>query len=371
MSARTYVSLPPTFPGTSVRTLIPTTARELTAPQRSITLAAMPLPRPRATEASEADSLAPQAPSVAVVVLSWNGREDTLACLRSLARVDYPDLRVIVVDNASEDGSAEAVADAFPSVELIRNDANRGFAGGMNVGLQRALALGADFALTLNNDTEADERFVRMLVAEARRRPAVGALCAKILFHAEPDRIWYAGAAFDPRRGYHGRHRGYGERDDGAYEAVVETGRACAAAMLVPRTALERVGLFDESLFAYAEDVDWSLRARERELRLVVVPASRVWHKVSSASGGESSPGTIYYDLRNLLVVCERHAPLGRLGTWRRRATLVAAHAAQALLSPRRREGLVAVAEAWRDFRRGRLGARGTPPRAPAPTRSS
>ena len=241
----------------------------------------------------------------------------------------------------------------------------------MNVGLRRALEAGDAFAVTLNNDTEVDRDFLATLVDEAQRQPDAAALCAKVLFHEPRDRIWYAGASFDPRRGYQGRHRGYGERDGPAYAEVAETDRACGAAMLLPRSALERVGLFDEALFAYAEDVDWSLRARAQGLRLLVVPTSRVWHKVSSASGGESSPGTIYYDLRNLLVVCERHAPLGPLGTWRRRATLVAAHGAQALLSPRRREGLAAVVEAWRDFRRGRLGARGTPPRAPAPTRSS
>ena len=89
--------------------------------------------------------------------------------------------------------------------------------------------------------------------------------------------------------------------------------------MLVPREVLEKVGLFDPELFAYSEDTDWSLRAREDGYRHYVVPASSVWHKVSAASGGESSPTALYYDLRNALVVAERHAPLGALGTWRRR----------------------------------------------------
>jgi GT2 family glycosyltransferase len=122
---------------------------------------------------------------------------------------------------------------------------------------------------------------------------------------------------------------------------------------------LEKVGLFDPALFAYSEDTDWSLRAREAGLRHYVVPSSRVRHKVSAASGGESSPTALYYDLRNALVVAERHAPLASPGTWRRRVGQVAAHLAQALRSRRRREGVAAVAEAWRDFRAGRLGSRG------------
>jgi GT2 family glycosyltransferase len=128
--------------------------------------------------------------------------------------------------------------------------------------------------------------------------------------------------------------------------------------MLVPRQVLEKVGAFDPELFAYSEDTDWSLRARQAGFRHYVVPGSRVWHKVSAASGGESSPTALYYDVRNALVVAERHAPLGAIGTWRRRLTVVGAHLVQAARAPRRRECLVAVWHGWRDFHAGRLGQR-------------
>jgi GT2 family glycosyltransferase len=179
-----------------------------------------------------------------------------------------------------------------------------------------------------------------------------------MLFYDPPDLVWFAGASFDPKAGYNGRQRGYRERDDGRFDALVETERACGAAMLVPRAVFEQVGLFDADLFAYAEDTDWSLRAREAGYRIYVVPRGRVWHKVSVASGGESSPATLYYDTRNTIEVCERHAPLGALAGARRRALIVAAHLAQALRSSRRREGLAAVLEGYRDQRAGRLGQR-------------
>src|SRR5579871_2974178 len=299
-----------------------------------------------------------QDPIPAVVVLSWNGREDTLACLASLARADAPGLITIVADNGSSDGTAEAVAEGFPAVELIHNGANLGFAGGNNAGIRRALELGATHVLVLNNDTELDPGFVGALLDEAERRPDAGALCSKILFADPSDLIWFAGATFDPRSGYNGRQRGYREHDDGRFDDVHETDRACGAAMLVPREVLEKVGLFDDDLFVYSEDTDWSLRAREAGYRLYVVPQSKVWHKVSAASGGESSPTTLYYNLRNTIVVCERHAPLGWLGTHRRRTVLLAAHLAQAALSGRKREGLSAVLAGWRDARAGRLGQR-------------
>jgi GT2 family glycosyltransferase len=292
-----------------------------------------------------------ESPRLGVVVLSWNGREDTLACLRSLAEVCYEPLDVVVVDNGSSDGSADAVAAEFAAVELVRSERNLGYAGGMNLGAERALARGADLVLLLNNDTVVAPDALGALVEEAVRRPGAAGLCPVVYFTDPPDAIWYAGARFDPRRGYQGRHL------QEAPAGVAATERACGAALLVPAGTIAELGLFDEELFAYAEDADWSLRAREAGHELLVVPAARVWHHVSSATGGEGSAGALYYSVRNVLAVCERHAPLGRIGTWRRRAVVVGAHTAMALRHPSR-ERLRAIREGYRDFRRGRFGPR-------------
>jgi GT2 family glycosyltransferase len=302
-------------------------------------------------------------PLVVVVVLTWNGREDTLACLAALAGDTYEPLHVVVVDNASGDGTEEAVRAAHPEVELVSSDTNLGYAGGNNLGLERALALGAGHVLVLNNDVEVLPGAIAELVDAAERLPRVGAVNPTILFAEPPDHIWFAGARFDPRHGYNGRQRGYGRPDGPAFAARAETDRACGAALLVPRGALEEVGGFDEALFLYSEDTDWSLRARAAGYRLYVVPDARVVHRVSASAGGESSPATLYYGLRNTLVVCERHAPLGAVGTWRRRLVMLAAHGTQALLSRRRRDGLRAVRDGWRDARAGRLGPRPAGPR--------
>jgi GT2 family glycosyltransferase len=284
---------------------------------------------------------------VAAVVLSWNGREDTLACLRSL---ETEGADVIVVDNASEDGSAEAVT----GVELIRNPRNLGYAGGMNVGIRAALQRGADAVLLLNNDVVVEPGAVGSLAAAAE---GAGAVCPVITFADDPETVWYAGARFDPTRGYQGRHRGYGQPAAELREAV-ETDRACGAAMLIPRQALDTVGLLEDALFAYHEDTEWSLRARAAGLPIRVEPSARVRHKVTAATGGEGSPTALYYSVRNTLDICERHAPLGQLGTWRRRLVVLLAYTTQALLGRGRLARLRAVREGWRDFRRGRVGAR-------------
>lgn len=284
---------------------------------------------------------------VAAVVLSWNGREDTLACLRSL---EAEGADVIVVDNASEDGSAEAVT----GVELIRNPRNLGYAGGMNVGIRAALQRGADAVLLLNNDVVVEPGAVGSLAAAAE---GAGAVCPVITFADDPETVWYAGARFDPTRGYQGRHRGHGQHASELREAL-ETDRACGAAMLIPRQALDAVGLLEDALFAYHEDTEWSLRARAAGFPIRVEPSARVRHKVSAATGGEGSPTALYYSVRNTLDVCERHAPLGRLGTWRRRIVVLLAYTTQALLGRGRTSRVGAVRDGWRDFRRGRLGPR-------------
>lgn len=285
------------------------------------------------------------------VVLSWNGREDTLAALESLRGVE-----AICVDNGSTDGSPEAVAERFPDVELIRTGVNLGFAAGNNVGIRRALDRGADWVALLNNDAVVEPGFAAALLAAAARHPDAGVLACKVYVADPPDVLWYAGGRFDPGRGYSGRVRGAGQVDGGGFDEEIDVDWATGAALAVSRTAIERAGLLDEELFAYLEDVDWCLRVRAAGLRVVFVPSARAWHKVSASTGGAGSPASLRYHCRNTLVVCARHRPLrGARAAWRK-IVIVAAHVLQALTQPSRLRALGAVLKGWRDYERGRLG---------------
>jgi GT2 family glycosyltransferase len=281
------------------------------------------------------------------VVLNWNGGEDTLAALASL-----PAIPAICVDNGSTDGSDAAVAERFPDVELLRTGANLGFAGGNNAGIRRALERGADWVLLLNNDAVAEPGLAQALEAAAVARPDAGLLACKVLF---PDgrTVQYAGASFRAWLGWSGRQRGYG-RPDGD-EPGGDVDRADGAAMAVSRAAVEEAGLLDEELFAYVEDVDWSLRIRRAGFAVVYVPEARVRHKGSGATGGRASTANLYYDTRNTIAVCERHRPLPPGARSLRRAAVVAAHLAQAASHPDRRAAAAAVLAGWRDARAGRL----------------
>ena len=295
-----------------------------------------------------------------VVVLSWNGLDDTLACLGSLAEVDWPGLDVICVDNGSSDGSANAVRARFPDVTLIENGRNLGFAGGNNVGIRAAFERGADWVLLVNNDATVAPDVVRELDAVAQERPRAGILGGKVLFADPADRVWFAGQRFNAALGYSGRPRGYRKRDGPRYSEVKPVDRVVGACMAVSRSLAEEVGLFDEELFAYVEDVDWSLRASRAGFEVLLVPRARAWHRVAGSTGGEAATTTaIYYGVRNTIVVSERYRPLPPGLRELRRLVAVGTFGARAVLGDARGPRLRAALEGARDARRGRLGQRG------------
>jgi GT2 family glycosyltransferase len=303
------------------------------------------------------DRISLRPPRVAIVVVSWNGREDTLTCLRSLQGIHWPAVRTIVVDNASDDGTAEAVADAFPEVEIVRVSGNLGFSGGNNRGIDRALAWDADWVFVLNNDTTvAPDVIARML--EAAVAPAIGVLAPLIIFSDPPERVWYAGARFDPCLGRSGTMLHYRQPIPPGLSEPRATDRATGAAMMVSRRAIEQCGRFDESLFFLYEDVDWSLRLRQAGYEIIFVPRARVWHTVAASQGGrEVTPLTSYYGIRNNLEVCRRHAPLGLVGEVRRELVCLLVHLWGSRRAERPLRCLRAVMTGWSDFRRGHLGS--------------
>lgn len=284
------------------------------------------------------------------VVLNWNGGDDTAAALESLSGIE-----TICVDNGSTDGSDRLVEERFPAVELIRTGANLGFAGGNNVGLRRAFERGAECVLLLNNDAVAAPGLATALERAVTARPDAGLLACKV-FLPDGAALEYAGADFRDWLGYSGRARGYGKPD--AFDAVEPTGRADGAAMAVTRAAAERAGLLDETLFAYVEDVEWSLRIRRAGFSVLFVPDASARHKGSTSTGGAASNTSLYYSTRNTIVVCERYRPLPPGLRALRRTVVVAAHLAQSALRARRTEAMRAVLEGWRDARSGRLGQR-------------
>lgn len=238
-------------------------------------------------------------PLVDVVVLNWNGWQDTLTCLNSLQGLNYPNFRLLLVDNGSSDGSIEHIRAAMPSLELLPTGVNLGFGGGCNVGIRHAQSRGADYVWLINSDATVDAGALSALVRMAEANRLVGAV-GSVLYEAEARtqiQLW-GGGTVDLRLG-RSQHR----LSPGAIDFV------SGASVLLRRAALEVVGLFDEkSFFMYWEDTDLGFRLRQGGWQLAVAQDSRVWHK-QSASLGKGSPFLDEYFTRSALRFFKRHAP--------------------------------------------------------------
>jgi GT2 family glycosyltransferase len=237
-------------------------------------------------------------PMIYVVTLTWNQREDTVDCLKSLNRITYPNYRLLLVDNASVDGTVKAVADYFPEVEIIVNPRNLGFPGGFNVGLRHAFDQGAEYVFMINNDTFVEPSILDKLMAYADQ-PGVGMVAPKIYYADEPNRIWNVGGMRHPWT-WEMTDVGNRQLDQGQWEGVIERDYLVGCALLIKRSMLEDIGLFDTGYHPiYYEDVDLCVRARQAGYRLLLVPSARMWHKVSASGGGADSPRERYLMARN------------------------------------------------------------------------
>lgn len=242
-------------------------------------------------------------PRVAVIILTWNQRDLTLDCLRSLSASDYPQEfhQIIVVDNGSQDGTAAAIRAAYPSVVVLENAENLGFAAGNNVGLRFALQGDAQYLMLLNNDTVVDTDMLSRLVQVIEQDSTIVIVGPKMLYYDQPARIWCAGNRIDWQLGGSIRLQAE-EEESAAEEPLRDVDFITACAILLRRSAVERVGLLDPRFFIYYEETDWCVRiARATGQRVVYVPTAKIWHKVSAAMG-VSSPPTDYYMTRNVLL---------------------------------------------------------------------
>lgn len=232
---------------------------------------------------------AAEGPVVAVVVLNWNGESLTLDCLDSLSAIETPNVELVVVDNASTDGSVEAIRAAHGErVTIIVNDDNLGFARGNNVGIEYALERGADYVLLLNNDTVVDRTLIDHLLGPFAADPNVGISGPKIYYYTPPDQIWFAGGVVSLARGT-ARHIGIRQIDRGQWDTERDVDYVTGCALMIKRDVLETVGTLDPTYVAYFEDTDFCTRAVRAGYRAVYVPRGKVWHKISASTGGQVS----------------------------------------------------------------------------------
>ncbi len=243
-------------------------------------------------------------PQVTAVILNTNRRDDTLDCLKSLSQQSYPALSVMLLDNASTDGSIEAVRAGFPGVQIVRLAENKGYAGNNNTGIQLALDQGAGWVLVLNEDTLLAPECIAELVKAGENDPQAGIVGPMVYHFDEPLRIQSAGGIMT--RQWDFTHAGWNEIDQGQYAAVRAVDWISGCALMIRRATVEQIGLIDERFFYYKEETEWCLRARRAGWTILHAPNAKLWHK-GVTPNYEPSPSVTYYNTRNGFLFIQKH----------------------------------------------------------------
>ncbi len=237
-----------------------------------------------------------------VVLLNWNGKEDTLVCLKSLEKVTTPH-KVVVVDNGSTDGSVEAISKT--NAHLIETGKNLGYAEGNNVGIKRALEQGADYIFILNNDTRVEPNILESFLK--RDLPIQGGTAHLM---DKPHLLDHLGGNWNVKKGTFDL---VGARAPASqWTAPMTLDYVCGVALFVKAEVFKEVGLFDPRFFLFWEESDWCFRAKKKRYTINTCPEAKLYHKVSASFTG-GKPHTSYFWWRNRLLWIEKNCPSSKL----------------------------------------------------------
>lgn len=261
---------------------------------------------PKQTDKTPISSLQP---FVVAVVLNWNNAEETILCVQSLLNCEYENLEIVVVDNASNDGSVTKLRKAFPKIVLIIQPFNGGYGSGNNAGIRIALKKRADFVLILNNDVVVDQDFLSPMIEVVGRNPKIGIVTCKILYKNDGGRVYYAAGKFSKWL-----CTGVNKPQSSSYDAqkIIDVDFVNGSLLLVRREIFEEMGLFDEQYFMYFEDLEFSRRVLQK-YRLVYTPEAIVYHKSGAGTGWRLYTDLyLYYHTRNRIFVFEKESLIYR-----------------------------------------------------------
>lgn len=235
-------------------------------------------------------------PSVFILILNWNNYKDTTGCVESVLKINYPNFRIVLIDNGSNDTSEEILRKRFPQLMLLQTGDNLGFTGGNNIGIKYALKQKADYVLILNNDTVVEPGFLEPLVNSGEEDKNIG-LINPLIFRFGTDAIDFAG----------GKISKFTSRALHTDNLLEKPDYLTGSCLLIKREVFEKIGLLDERFFLYFEDVDFSLRAKEANFKLKVEVSSKILHKISATTGKNYNPRNVYYTTRNSYYFISKH----------------------------------------------------------------
>lgn len=236
-------------------------------------------------------------PKVSIILVNYNGYQDTIECLKSLKESEYDNYEVIIVENGSKDYE-KIKNDRFlnDNAIVILEKENGGFSAGNNIGIKYALENGTDYVFLLNNDTTIDKNAIKYLVEIAENDNKVGIATGNIYYYSQPDKLWYSNGIYNYKKG-----ATYMVND-----ATAEVSFICGCMMLIRKDTIEQIGMLSDDFFLYSEDTEYVCRAVKAGWKLKWTPEAKVYHKIS-ASTVENSDFQQYYMIRNNLVIVKEY----------------------------------------------------------------
>jgi GT2 family glycosyltransferase len=239
-------------------------------------------------------------PFVTIVVLNYNRPQDTIECIRSIDDIDYPNYKILLIDNCSTDSSVEILSKQLKDVEIIKTEKNLGYTGGVNFGLKMAQEKQTDYILLINNDTLVEKTFLTEIVSAMENDLKAAVACGTILCEHNRKEIWYAGGKIVKWRGL-AIHNG--KKSIFNYEISklpVYTTFVTGCMMLIRAGYLQKIGQEDERFFMYLDDIELSARIQRRGYKLLYVSTSVIYHRVFDKA---KSSFMLYYSVRNRLLL--------------------------------------------------------------------
>lgn len=244
-------------------------------------------------------------PPVGVVIVNYNLKDSLRETLESFQKVNYPDLTLVVSDNASTDGSPDMVRQRFPGVHLLAHETQQGYARAASLGMRFLMARGCRYVFSTTNDVIVDAEMLNVLVDYAEQHPDTGVLGTKIYFFDRPNVIWHAGGCVNPLHA-HTRHFGWNRKDHPRYDRVRDCDYVTGCGFLLRSEALQKTGCFNEDFVFYSEDADLCYRIRSAGYRVTYLPAAKLWHKVDSTLS-KDRPTQLRYSTRNGLYLIQQN----------------------------------------------------------------
>ncbi len=279
---------------------------------------------------------------LAIILINYNGYDDTVACVNSLLKSDFKNFEIIIVDNNSSDNSGNELARLYDNhrcVSVIKSTENNGFSAGNNLGINEALKMRCSSILLLNNDTEVEPTFLSNILQNWNYETA---RTGKIFYYSDKKKIWYANGKFS-------KIKAVCKNGNPSKAAYVNFASGCC--LLLSERIIEKVGRLSDEYFMYYEDVDYCLRMEQAEIKIEYIPSAVLFHKVGQSSGGEKSKLSVYYSNRNRFYLIKKF----HLGICCIVYTMIT-RILKVLLGKIRNNSDIVILDAWKDFKNGIVG---------------